>query len=261
MGGTDRVPIPAVFIGHTDGERLKLLFQTNNNALAQIHLNSTSYVFTVTNTVLCEHVGLRVMTDHPLRGDLRITLVSPSGTRSVLQRYNGDESPGPLDWTYYSTHHFYEESAGAWTAYFSDEYQGATGRVLSASLYLEGVPILDTDKDGLDDVWELINFACLTEGPLGDPDRDGYSNAREQIMATNPNAAQPLRLDLSRWNSALARLSWPGSPNFNYEIASGTNPASLTVLSNVPGKFPETEWFTPYNLGAQFFRVRAVPVP
>jgi subtilisin-like proprotein convertase family protein len=35
-----------------------------------------------TNTLVCEHVGLRVATTHTRRGDLRITLVSPAGTRS-----------------------------------------------------------------------------------------------------------------------------------------------------------------------------------
>src|SRR5262249_21229540 len=147
MGSTDFVPVPAVFIGHTAGEGLKALFQTNTLARAQIHLETTNYVFAVTNTLISEHVGLRVMTDHPLRGDLRITLVSPAGTRSVLQRFNADENPGPVDWTYYSTHHFFESTAGNWTAYFSDEYAGFSGNVLSVSLILSGVPIFDTDKD------------------------------------------------------------------------------------------------------------------
>src|SRR5262249_12008902 len=155
-----------------------------------------------------------VATDHPLRGDVRITLVSPAGTRSVLQRFNGDTSAGPVDWTYYSTHHFFESTAGNWTAYFSDEAAGNTGAVHSVSLILYGVPIFDTDKDGLDDIWEIVNFSCLDETPKGDPDRDGYSNAREQIMQTGPNMSPPFILDFSRWNQTLARLSWPSSSNF-----------------------------------------------
>jgi subtilisin-like proprotein convertase family protein len=262
MGGTDYVPIPAVFIGHTDGEALKALFQTNNNALAQIHLNNTSYVFTVTNTLMCEHVGLRVMTDHPLRGDLRITLVSPSGTRSVLQRYNADESPGPADWTYYSTHHFFESSAGTWTAWFSDEYVGATGSVHSVSLSIDGVPILDTDKDGLDDIWELVHFGCVTNGPAEDPDFDGYSNAREQLMGTDPNQA-PFNVNLSLWSPTLARLSFAGASNNNYQVWSTTNlNTPFSLVTNLGFRFPETEWFVPYNARAsQFFRVRPVPLP
>jgi subtilisin-like proprotein convertase family protein len=264
MGVTDFVPIPAVFIGNSDGEALKALFQTNATALAQIHLDTTNYVFSVTNALLCEHVGLRVMTDHPLRGDVRITLVSPAGTRSVLQRYNADESPGPVDWTYYSTHHFFESSAGNWTACFSDEGAGNTGTVYSVSLSLDGVRIHDRDKDGLDDYWEITYADSLSElSPKDDPDHDGYSNMREQLMDTDPTVAEePLLLDLSRWNQSLGRLSWPGSPYFSYEVWGGTDVNSLSLLATLPGHFPVMEWFAPYgSQPSQFFRVRAVANP
>ena len=83
---------------------------------------------------------------------------------------------------------------------------------------------------------------------LDDPDRDGYSNMREQLMGTDPKSAgPPFRLDLSRWNQSLARLSWPSSSNFTYEIWGGTNVAAPSLITTVPGRFPETEWFTPYN--------------
>ena len=267
LAGTDFVPIPAVFIGNSDGVALQALFQTNVSALAQIHLNSTNYVFNVTNTLLCEHVGLRVMTDHQLRGDVRITLVSPAGTRSVLQHYNSDTSPGPADWTYYSTHHFYESSAGDWTACFSDEGTNYTGTVQSVSLTIYGVPIHDHDKDGLDDFWEIWYFwndRLTDQGPKDDQDRDGYSNAREQVMGTDPTVPDnfPFNLDLSPWNQTRARLSWASSPYFTYEVWSGTNVASLNLVTNLPGRFPETEWFTPYDSPPQqFFRVRATPIP
>ena len=40
------------------------------------------------------------------------------------------------------------------------------------------------------------------------------------------------------------------------------NVAALALITNVPGRFPETEYFTPYNNPPRnFFRVRAVPVP
>ncbi len=263
LAGTDFTPIPAVFIGHSDGVALKNLFATNSGALAQIHLQTTNYLFTVTNTLLCEHVAVRVQTDHSLRGDVRITLVSPQGTRSVLQRYNADTNAGPVDWTYSSTHHFFESSAGTWTLAFSDELQDATGSVQLASLIIEGVAITDTDGDGLDDDWELAHFGKLDYGPQEDPDGDGFNNAREQIMGTDPLAVDaPFQLDLSPWNKKLARLSWAGVTNTNYEVLAGTNVTALTLQTNLPGRFPETEWFTPYtNAGQQFFRVRSAPLP
>jgi hypothetical protein len=261
IGGADFVPIPAVFIGHTDGAALKEIIQSDPRTRARIRLDTVEYPFRVRETLLCEHVGVRVKTDHPLRGDVRITLVSPAGTRSVLQRYNADESPGPVDWTYSSTHHFYESSAGTWTVFFSDEGAGNSGSVREVSLILSGVPIRDHDHDGLDDGWERDHFHGFAQGPMDDPDQDGYSNMREQIMGTDPARSDaPFRLDLSRWNPSLARLSWPGTPNLSYEISAGPNPAALTVITNLPSQFPETEWFTPYNvLSRQFFRVRAIP--
>jgi subtilisin family serine protease/subtilisin-like proprotein convertase family protein len=264
MAASDFVPIPAVFIGHAEGTGLVNLFATNSSAVAQIRTPSTTYTFPVTNTLICEHVGVRVTTDFPVRRDLRITLVSPSGTRSVLQRYNSDGAPGPTNWTYYSTHHFFESSAGDWTVYVSNQgSEGYTGTVQTVSLSIEGVPIVDSDKDGLDDRWELQYFGSLNPGPKDDPDRDGYSNMREQLMGTDPttNNNLPFRLDLSLWNPSIWRLSWPASGQYNYEIWGGTNLATLSLITNLPGQFPETEWFAPAVSPAQFFRVRAVPNP
>ena len=265
MGVTDFVPLPAVFIGHSDGEALQALFATNVSAQAQIRLNSTNQVFSITNTLLCEHVGLRVMTDHQLRGDVRITLMSPSGTRSVLETYGTDTNAGPTDWTYYTTHHFFESSFGDWTASISDEggEPGATGSVQQVSLILNGVPISDSDHDGLDDNWEQAQLGTLAQGPKDDPENDGYSNMREFLMGTNPNVVDvPFALDLSPWNSRYARLSWPGRPGFSYTIFGGTDVASLGILTNIPARFPETEWFTDRaTITYQFFRVQAVPPP
>ncbi len=262
MGGTDFVPIPAVFIGNTDGEALRSYAEANNHLVAQIRLKTVSYSFKVADTLLCEHVGVRVQTDHQSRSDVRITLVSPTGTRSVLQRYNLDTNPGPVDWTYYSTHHFFEPSAGTWTVYFGDESAGATGSVKLVSLVIDGVPIRDKDHDGLDDNWERTHFHGLKQGPQDDPDHDGYSNAIEQILGTDPALPShvPFEVDLSRWNDTRLRLSWPASPAARYEIWSGTNAASLSLLTNVPGHFPEGEWFLPCNTFQPcFFRVRALP--
>jgi subtilisin family serine protease len=263
MSGTDFVPIPAVFIGQSDGRDLINLIKTNPTVSGQIKLNSTNYTFNVTETVLCEHVGVRIKTDHPLRGDLRITLVSPQGTRSVLQRYNGDLNPGPVDWTYYSTHHFFESSAGTWTLCVTDESAGFSGNVLSASLIIDGVPINDSDHDGLDDDWEMSHFGTLAYGPKDDPDKDGYNNMREQIMGTNPMAADiPFVTDLSRWSPAVIRLSWAGNANYTYQVWGGTNITSLNLLTNVSGRFPETEWFTPSGgFSNRYFRITAMQNP
>ena len=260
LGGTDYTPIPAVFIGHTDGAALKE-FIAQTNVRARLRLQNIHYSFDVPQTLQCEHVSVRVKSDHPLRGDVRVTLVSPSGTRSVLQRYNADEDPGPVDWTYYSVQHFFEGSAGTWTVYVSDEGAGASGSVHEVTLGISGVPISDRDHDGLADTWERAQFKTLAQTAASDPDRDGYSNLLESLLGSDPNRAEPLQLDLSKWNSTMARVSWPGSTNYTYEVWGGTNVTSTTRLGSVPGVFPVTEWFAPSGKPRQFFRVIGVPAP
>lgn len=261
LGGTDFVPMPVMFIGNTDGRRLRDLVQTNAAARVRMRLNSVSESFTVSSPLICEQVGVRLWTDHPLRGDLRFTLVSPGGTRSVLQRFNGDLMPGPADWTYWSTHHLGETSLGTWTLTASDEFAGAVGSILEITLILRGVPIVDSDADGLDDLWESTYLGNLSFGPRDDPDSDGYLNAFEQLASQDPGRVDfPLEVDLGFWDEGILRLGWPGRPGLLYEVWGGRDPSSLTVQADVPSRIPETEWFVPLDaVGSQFFQVRAVP--
>jgi subtilisin-like proprotein convertase family protein len=257
---TDFVPIPAAFIRQGDGQNLKARLGAGLETLAQYQMDATNLLLDVSAAMICEHVGVRVRTDHPLRGDLRITLVSPGGTRSVLQRLNQDTNAGPLDWTYYSTHHFLEASKGRWTLFVGDQFPGNAGRVISASLMIRGRLITDTDADGLDDTWELRHFGNQVGAPKDDPDHDGYPNAVEQILHANPNARdQAFVLDLSPWNQRLGRLSWPSGPGDSFDIWSATDlGVPLTLTTNVPGRFPEAEWFfVRTNESQRFFRVNA----
>ncbi|MFN7139610.1 MAG: proprotein convertase P-domain-containing protein, partial [Limisphaerales bacterium] len=261
MGDTDYAPIPAVLIPQVEGELLRDYIATNS-ANATIQLTSLVRTLEVTNTLSCEHVGLRVKANHPLRGDLRITLTSPMGTRSILQQLNGDTAPFPQEWTYYSTHHFYESSAGTWTVAITDEFPEAVGSVLELELIIRGTAIVDSDRDGLDDTWELAHFGSLSANPQEDPDKDGYHNAREQILGTSPTTPNfPIVIDLSRLNTPYFRASWPGSEQFNYQVWSGANVGNLTLAATIPGRFPETEWIAPASNARRFVRVVAIPKP
>ncbi|MCL4178784.1 MAG: S8 family serine peptidase [Verrucomicrobia bacterium] len=261
MAATDFAPIPALFIDQSAGESLRDQLALDPSLRARMTLTSARHHFTVTDTLVCEHVGLRVRTTHERRGDLRITLLSPTGTRSVLQRINNDNSPGPSDWTYYSVHHFLEPSRGRWQVDLSDEQPLQTGTVTELELILHGVPITDTDGDGLDDDWELTQYQSLNHGPLDDSDADGYSNAFEQVLGTNAATTEPsFQADLSRWSDDYLRLSWPGTANAYYQVlATPLAAAAPDLMETVPGRFPVTELFLPVNnLESQkFFRVQA----
>jgi subtilisin family serine protease/subtilisin-like proprotein convertase family protein len=261
MAATDFAPIPALFVDRETGEALRAQLSLDPTLKAQITPVSARHTFVnlTTNTMVCEHVGLRVATTHTRRGDLRITLVSPSGTRSVLQRINNDASLGPFNWTYYSVHHFLEPSHGRWQVEITDQQPLNAGVITELELILRGIRITDTDADGLDDDWERAQFGSLSQAPRDDPDHDGQSNAIEQVLGTNATATdRPLTLDLATWNDTHFRLSWPGVEGHSYQLlGSPDQGATPDLLFVVPGRFPVTEQFLPMN-GAprNFFRLR-----
>ena len=261
---TDYAQIPAVFISQTAGEALAEQSRTNSSLRCYLRLNPARQTFDVTDSLICEHISLRVQADHPVRGDLRITLTSPDGTTSILQKLNDDLSAGPPDWTYHSVHHFYESSRGTWTVAITDEFSGGSGAITNLELVVRGTPINDSDADGLDDTWELTQLGGLTHGPTDDPDHDGYTNAREQILNFDPSQADiDFRLDLSPWNQKLARLSWPATDGRQYEVLEGDQVNRVTRrVAVVEGAFPESEYFTERaDLSQRFFSVRELREP
>ncbi len=258
-GGTSLSPIPALFISYSDGLALQQAVASQPDLEVQLGLTSAQYSFAVTNSLLCEQVGVRLQTDHPLRGDLRVTLISPQGTRSILQEYNADQEPGPVDWTYWSTHHFFESSAGVWRVEITDELLGSTGNVLSAGLLLRGVVMEDSDADGLEDGWERKYFGSLAKRPDEDSDGDGDSNMVEQLLGANPSVSDRVyELSLCAWNSQVARLSWPGVPGESNTIWASQGLSNWNQSATVPSTYPETEWFTSMtNQSPQFYRIES----
>ena len=110
-----------LFVRRSAGLALRDAITTGPSRRARLHLASAVRTFEISQDLRCEHVGVRLRTDHSGRGDLRVTLRSPSGTVSVLQRYNAGYQCGPADWTYWSTQHFFEPSAGTWELRVTDE--------------------------------------------------------------------------------------------------------------------------------------------
>lgn len=256
LNGTEYTSIPAVFIGRSSGLALMQVAQTNAAARMRIHLQTAEVHFSVAQTLSLEHVQVRVRTDHPLRGDLRITLVSPSGTKSVLQKLNDDTTPGPVDWTYTSTRHFFESSHGDWVVSFSDLAPDNAGSVLECGLILSGVELEDVDFDGLDDRWERAYFGHLNQGPRDVLSADGYSLIRKFAAGWNPLIeAYPLAMEVTPWNPQFFRLSWPGAER-PYSLFSSENLETWGDPFEVFGEFPETSIYVDRLQAKQFFRLQ-----
>lgn len=75
----------------------------------------------------------------------------------------------------------------------------SAGSVTSAPAAL----LLDKDRDGLPNRWEIANFGDTTsQRSAGDPDRDGISNLDEFIDGTDPDSNASLRLRLTAYSDA-----------------------------------------------------------
>lgn len=257
LGGTEFSPIPAVLVDQVHGEALQQWLKDHPEATAQLALDSARYEFTVTNTIQCEHVGVRIRWSHPSRADLRVTVRSPRGTVSILQRQSMAMEPVPDEQSFWSTHHFFEGAEGTWTLAVTDEWPGSQGRVERVELFLRGVTIVDTDGDGLPDDWEQARFGSLREGPAGDFDGDGSDNLHELLMGTDPTRdEEPFRADLSRISSGLVRISWPGRSDRRYQLWSAPGPERpFRLLQELTGRHPETGLFLDAPADSQIYRI------
>lgn len=80
-----------------------------------------TFTFTQTNHRV-EHVTVKANITHSFRGNLRITLISPSGMESVLaDTFNDTTYPAAnYNWTFSSVHHWGESAYGTWTVKVAD---------------------------------------------------------------------------------------------------------------------------------------------
>lgn len=95
-------------------------------------------VFRVDAPMRVEHVTVTVNIRHARRGELSITLTSPSGMVSELAPRRLDRRANFTNWTFSSVRHWGESSQGDWTLTIRDGSARNIGRVMSAQLNLHG---------------------------------------------------------------------------------------------------------------------------
>ena len=102
-----------------------------------------SVTFSLANSrITTEHVTLRLSIDHTARGELEISLTSPSGTVSRLAELRNDTNDNYTDYTLSTVRNWGEESSGNWTLKIADRgsFTNTTGGTLKfAELKVFGV--------------------------------------------------------------------------------------------------------------------------
>jgi len=105
-----------------------------------------------------------------------------------------------------------------------------SGSVTSAPAAL----LLDTDRDGLPDTWEIANFGSITsQSSEGDPDKDGVANLDEFLDGTNPNSALSLRPRLTAYSDSGGSVT-VAPMKLSYDLK---DPVTLTPSAFPPSQF------------------------
>jgi subtilisin-like proprotein convertase family protein len=87
------------------------------------------------SNIRCEQVTLKLSATHTARGNLEITLTSPSGMVSKLSEVHSDSGDNYSNWTFSSVRHWGELSTGTWTLKVADlsSTGNSTGGTLTAA--------------------------------------------------------------------------------------------------------------------------------
>jgi kexin len=106
---------------------------------------SSSISLGADKTLRIDYVEVYFTAPHPSWSDLRVTLVAPSGTRSVLATSSptdgGETVGGYTDWRFGTTRDLGESSRGTWTLKVSDLEPGGVGRFKSWRLKVYGTAL------------------------------------------------------------------------------------------------------------------------
>ena len=133
---------------------------------------------TISEEIAVQHVQVQVRLNHSDWGDLRVELVSPAGTRSILAEPHANANAGgsPRVWTYLSTHFLGESSLGLWTLEVTDEASGGEGSLQGWTLKILGTgpgEEINRPPEGEDLFVESTTFPIEVDLLAGVEDPDG----------------------------------------------------------------------------------------
>lgn len=130
-----------------------------------------------------EHVLLTVDIEHSRRGQLVISLTSPTGMVSQFSEVHNDTGDDYSNYTFLSVRHWGELSGGEWSLEVRDDVAGTAGVLRGASLQVLGAPELAGYP-----AWVAAEFpdGAVQVGELDDPDCDGRNNLLEYAFGSDP---------------------------------------------------------------------------
>ena len=166
----------------------------SNTALADFHSNVyTSTVSSAYQDFSIDWIEIDISLLHTHIGDLKIELVSPTGTHSLLMdRPTGGQNPRDnLTFTFSTNHDWGESPVGNWSLIVTDNGTGGTGSMLSYTLHFYG------DYEGQNDTYYYTDeFATLSGDRATLDDAAGNDTINAAAVTTD------MVFDLTAWRDA-----------------------------------------------------------
>lgn len=103
--------------------------------------------FPISADLRVEHVTVTVDIEHTYRGDLQISLISPSGTTSVLAETRNDSNDDYDHWTFMTVRNWGEEISGTWDLHIADLAPADIGTLYSVRLDFWGASTEPPEPD------------------------------------------------------------------------------------------------------------------
>ena len=184
-----------------------------------------TFSISANDNIRVEHVTVTATITHPNRSNLTVSLISPSGTLSILGKpevmFDGEANYD--NWTFMSVHNWGEEAQGTWRLTVVDSATGETGTIDAVSLTIYGADVTALAAP-------VFHSATEASGTIGAP---FYFKvlALEGVGAYN---ATGLPTGLS-FDSATGTISGTPATNGTFQIslsatnATGTTYAALTL--------------------------------
>ena len=149
-----------------------------NRAIPDNNASGITETFDFSSSSLrVEHVTVTFDASHAYRGDIEVTLTSPSGMQSRLAEAHGDGNADYNNWTFSSVRHWGELSVGTWSVNVADRAATDTGTLRNLEVRLYGTetdvsnrpPVIATSASQYTvSVTNLLTFAVSASEPDGD---------------------------------------------------------------------------------------------
>lgn len=167
-GQVDAAAAVALADGWTNLEEALSSSTTDSNINLLIpddNAEGISHPLTLDGTnIRCEHVTLTVTASHTFRGDLDITLTSPSGTVSQMAETRSNDSGNYSNFTFMTVRNWGEESNGTWTVRIADRALQDRGTLESLTLTAHGAQVAPTNPGPEVAITSPANDTALSPG-------------------------------------------------------------------------------------------------